>query len=82
MQEKLSLQTPDHGSALVDFENTNSLCASTVIHRIKSHSVVITQGFIKATIDKKTTTLGREGSDYSASILAAGIGAKRSYYLD
>jgi aspartate kinase len=32
--------------------------------------VAMTQGFIACTSDGKTTTLGREGSDYSAAILA------------
>lgn len=33
-------------------------------------NLFITQGFIGGTADGKTTTLGREGSDYSASIFA------------
>jgi aspartate kinase len=32
--------------------------------------IAITQGFIAGTIDDKTTTLGREGSDFSGAILA------------
>lgn len=32
--------------------------------------LIITQGFIAGTADGSTTTLGREGSDYSASILS------------
>jgi aspartate kinase len=36
-----------------------------------SHSnLIITQGFIGATADNESTTLGREGSDYSAAIFA------------
>ena len=35
-----------------------------------SYQVVLTQGFIGGTDDGNTTTLGREGSDYSAAILA------------
>jgi aspartate kinase len=41
--------------------------------RIRQHhpdSLIITQGFIASTDDNHSTTLGREGSDYSASILA------------
>ncbi|MBP5341160.1 MAG: aspartate kinase [Bacteroidales bacterium] len=45
-----------------------------IIHN--SYSVVITQGFIGGTSSSFTTTLGREGSDYSASILAYCLGAK------
>lgn len=37
---------------------------------LKSGSVIITQGFIGSSDDLMTTTLGREGSDFSAAILA------------
>ena len=43
-----------------EFQNTN----------LKPQIIYITQGFIGATDDNETTTLGREGSDYSASIFA------------
>ncbi len=33
------------------------------------HTVYLTQGFIAGTLDGKTTTLGREGSDFTAAIL-------------
>lgn len=36
----------------------------------KEKSIVITQGFIGMAIDGMTSTLGREGSDFSAAILA------------
>ena len=39
-------------------------------------NLFITQGFIGGTSDNKTTTLGREGSDYSASILAHCLNAE------
>lgn len=35
-----------------------------------SNKIVITQGYIGATEDNESTTLGREGSDYSAAIFA------------
>src|SRR5436190_7055286 len=38
--------------------------------------VVVMGGFIGSTEDGVTTTLGRGGSDYTASIVGAGIGAK------
>lgn len=37
--------------------------------------IVVTQGYIGATKDGITTTLGRGGSDYSASLIGAAIGA-------
>src|SRR6185437_7624108 len=39
-------------------------------------SVVVMGGFIGSTRDGHTTTLGRGGSDFSASIVGAGIGAE------
>ncbi|HHG85859.1 MAG TPA: aspartate kinase [Bacteroidetes bacterium] len=39
------------------------------------HDVVVTQGFISSSTEGKVTTLGREGSDYSASIFAAWLHA-------
>ncbi|WP_266369215.1 aspartate kinase [Tellurirhabdus rosea] len=39
-------------------------------------SVVITQGFVGGTTHGETTTLGREGSDYSAAIFAHCLNAK------
>lgn len=39
------------------------------------NSLVVLQGFIGETLSGLTTTLGREGSDYSATIIGAAIGA-------
>lgn len=41
------------------------------------NGLVITQGFIGQTADGRTTTLGREGSDYTAAILAYCLDAER-----
>jgi aspartate kinase len=37
---------------------------------LETHGLVITQGFIGSTVYNESTTLGREGSDYTAAILA------------
>jgi aspartate kinase len=39
-------------------------------------AVVVMGGFIGSTDDGQTTTLGRGGSDYSAAIIGAGVGAE------
>jgi aspartate kinase len=39
-------------------------------------SILVTQGFLGGTSENFTTTLGREGSDYTASILASCLGAE------
>ena len=51
------------------------LCHARMQSCIQGQEIFITQGFIGATEDGFTTTLGRGGSDYSAAIFAEGIGA-------
>jgi aspartate kinase len=43
----------------------------------KMNRIYVTQGFIGGTVAGKTTTLGREGSDYTAAILANILDAER-----
>jgi len=43
------------------------------LHFSNDNSLQICTGFIASTIDEETTTLGRGGSDYSASIIAAAL---------
>jgi aspartate kinase len=57
------------------FEETYVLLQERV-HPIAEASVVVMGGFIGATEDGHTTTLGRGGSDFSAAIVAAGINAE------
>ena len=42
---------------------------------LKKETLMVTQGFIGSTIDGKTTVLGREGSDYSATLFARALKA-------
>jgi aspartate kinase len=46
------------------------------VRPVAATSVVVMGGFIGSTAEGQTTTLGRGGSDYSASIVGAGIGAE------
>lgn len=41
-----------------------------------NHHIILTQGFIGGTLDGSPTTLGREGSDFSAAIFAACLKAE------
>lgn len=43
---------------------------------LEKNGLVVTQGFIASSIEGKVTTLGREGSDYTASIFAYCLGAE------
>jgi len=46
------------------------------IPALLAKSIVVTQGFLGGTSENFTTTLGREGSDYTASILASSLDAE------
>ena len=54
----------------VDWPKTEALCQQQVLPLFQTHDILMTQGFIGHTSEGFTTTLGREGSDYSAGILA------------
>jgi len=61
-----------HTQAAPSFEESNRR-----LEKIRGLAqVVVMGGFIGATLDGVTTTLGRGGSDYTASIVGAGIGAE------
>lgn len=59
------------GDPDVDQDKTQGLVQKILIPALQQHDVVITQGFIGSTADNASVTLGREGSDYSAALLAA-----------
>lgn len=46
------------------------------LNKTLSQKIIVTQGFIGGTTNQTTTTLGREGSDYSAAIFATCLPAK------
>jgi aspartate kinase len=58
----------------VDWEKTESNIAK--LKETLSDKIVITQGFVGRAPDGYTTTLGREGSDYSAAIFASSLHAE------
>ena len=54
----------------VDWKCTEQLVNDRLKNRFNHSNIVVTQGFVGHTSDGFTTTLGREGSDFSAGILA------------
>lgn len=64
-----------HGAAKPVMEEIERLVATTLRPLCADHDVVIAQGFIGSTRDGATTTIGRGGSDFSAALVGAGIGA-------
>lgn len=60
----------------VDYDLTEALIKKDLQSQFKTVDIVVTQGFIGGTSENFTTTLGREGSDYTASILAYCLNAE------
>jgi len=58
-------------------EETNERLKSKILPLLDSGKVPVMGGFIGATKSGATTTIGRGGSDYSAAIVGAGLGAQR-----
>ena len=63
------------GSATVDFEATRRL-AQDAVGALPGGVIAVVTGFVGSTEGGVTTTLGRSGSDYSATILAEALGAE------
>jgi aspartate kinase len=62
--------------AWVHWEETLSRAKEFVAPKVKKGQFVLTQGFIGVTSENFTTTLGREGSDYTAAIFSFCLDAK------
>ncbi|HVS98031.1 MAG TPA: aspartate kinase [Puia sp.] len=60
----------------IDWEDTGQKVKDEVFPLFNDGDIVVTQGFIGATRDNESTTLGREGSDYSAAVFANLLGAE------
>jgi aspartate kinase len=62
--------------AAVPLESTRTSAAREIMPALDAGEVVVVGGFVGATVDGITTTLGRGGSDYSAAILGAALDAR------
>lgn len=60
----------------VNYELSETLVQTQLLPLFKNSNLVITQGFIGGTSENYCTTLGREGSDYTAALLAYFTNAK------
>ena len=58
-----------HREARVDWEITQKR-SNKIKTLLESYDVIVTQGYIASSSENFTTTLGREGSDYTAAILS------------
>jgi aspartate kinase len=66
----------DFTRAAVQFDVANPALRTAFHQALTDQGVPVTQGFIGSTADGVTTTIGRGGSDYSASIIGAAIDAE------
>ena len=62
--------------AKVDWEKTGKSITDK-LSPLLTDTIAVTQGFIGGTSENYTTTLGREGSDYTAAIFASCLNASR-----
>jgi aspartate kinase len=66
------LRTDDNfRDAAIDWPFSEKKARQDLLPLFDDADIVITQGFIGATSENESTTLGREGSDYTAAIFAA-----------
>ena len=73
------IRTDDtYRDARVDTDVTNAAIRSTMLPILhEDANLILTQGFIGSTPDNASVTLGREGSDYTAALIASAISATR-----
>jgi len=66
------IRTDDtYRDAVVNWDYSKLQAEAVLGRRLKQGKFVVVQGFIGSTASGKSVTLGREGSDYTAAILAA-----------
>ncbi len=66
-----------YNEANVNLKETKKNAENIINEMFKENDIIITQGFIASNLQGFTTTLGRGGSDYSASILASVLKAEK-----
>jgi len=68
--------TADHGRAEPLIEETNRRTRAEIGPILSASSIPVLAGFIGASANGVTTTLGRGGSDYTAALIGAAINAR------
>ncbi|MEP7252534.1 MAG: aspartate kinase [Ginsengibacter sp.] len=62
--------------AMIDWDFTKKQIDQKIVPLFNNANIVITQGFIGSTDENESTTLGREGSDYTAAVFANALDAE------
>ena len=66
----------NYGQAAVDFALSRANIKKALTPHLEKNIVPVVTGFIAATKDGITTTLGRSGSDYTAAIVGTALGSE------
>lgn len=72
---RLIMTDSRHGAAEPQMDLTRELCQKTLRPLLQRGTVPVVTGYIGATVEGVATTLGRGGSDYSATIIGAALQA-------
>ncbi len=62
--------------AVIDWKYSQQKVNDDITGLFKDTNIIVTQGFIGSTHDNESTTLGREGSDYTAAVFASMLNAQ------
>jgi aspartate kinase len=73
---ELLVTDSDFGHAAPDRDATRAACSRRLAPLLEDGTVAVVQGFVGATPEGHTTTLGRGGSDFSAAILGGALAAE------
>ncbi len=73
---KLIITDDTHQKANVDWQETTKRILDYCSSKFEERSIIVSQGFIGSNESGHTTTLGREGSDFTAGIFAFALDAK------
>lgn len=73
--ENVIITDNNFGNAAPEMDAAAAACKAALLPILERGAVPVVAGYSGATRDGQTTTLGRGGSDYSATILAAASGA-------
>ncbi|MBS1920659.1 MAG: aspartate kinase [Bacteroidetes bacterium] len=63
--------------ANIDWDFAQSKVQTVMVQVLQKSDIVLTQGFIGTTDENESTTLGREGSDYTAAVFANILNAEK-----
>ncbi|GMR12330.1 MAG: lysine-sensitive aspartokinase 3 [Gemmatimonadota bacterium] len=76
LDARLLIRTDERfGRAIPDLDETDLMVRAGALPLIAEGRVPVIQGFIGSTADGRTTTLGRGGSDFTATLVAAPLSA-------